>query len=113
MPHTTPPPATGTAILAEIRQLTEEIREIRRAQLSRARQVAQLSEQVDRFLNAEIDAGLTDLTRAVRDLDRTIRSAFAPAEDDGAAPAPRAAVAATMEVHPCQTAHQPGRPPAR
>lgn len=81
-------PATGPLILEQITQLREELREVRETQQRRERQLKNLSEQIDRFLGAELDLtgtlvqvrevlrntrdGMAELRNGVKDLERTV-----------------------------------------
>lgn len=91
-------PATGPIILEHLTVLAEDVKVIRETQDRRGRQLANLSQQVDRFLAAELDITGTlgqvrevvaELRReigALRDqveaLDRTVHGTLALAVGD-------------------------------
>lgn len=91
-------PATGPLIMEQILELKEEVKAIRETQQRRERQIAGLSQQIDRFLAAEIDLTGTlvqvrsvvganrdtvgELITAARELKRTIDTALDLAVSD-------------------------------
>jgi len=85
-------PATGPLIMEQLLLLAEEVKALRESQERRDQQFRALSDQIDRFLAAEIDLGLTlvsvrevvgfnrdtvnQLRLAAIDLERTINAAL-------------------------------------
>jgi hypothetical protein len=97
MPDSTKP-ATGPLIMEQLVQLRADVKALVEAQERRDRQFKALSDQIDRFLAAEIDLGLTlvsvrevvsvnrntvhELSEAARDLKRSIDATLALAVGD-------------------------------
>lgn len=73
MSDTNPKAATGPLIMEQLLLLMEEVRAIRETQQRRERQLKALSDQIDRFLAAEID--LTGTLVQVREVVSTNRDA--------------------------------------
>lgn len=74
MPDTTKP-ATGPLIMQQLMELKDEVKAIRETQQRRERQLRGLSQQIDRFLAAEID--LTGTLVQVREVVGTNRDTVA------------------------------------